>query len=315
MNKKSKIFLSGHKGMVGSSVNHLLKNQGYENIITKNRNELDLRNQAEVETFFRDEKPDIVFLFAAKVGGILANSTLKANFIYDNLMIQSNVIHSSYKSNVKKLLFMGSACIYPKLATQPMKEEELLSGKLEESNEPYAVAKIAGIKLCESYFNQYGSNFISLMPNNLYGPNDNFDLKESHVLPALIRKMHEAKINNKPKVEIWGTGSPIREFLYVDDLAIASLYLIKNLDANKLYNEMNISHINVGSGEEISIRDLAFLIKEIICYDGDLFFNGKLDGTPRKYLDIQRINDLGWKSKMTLKEGIIKTYDWFRNNK
>tara|TARA_B100001094_G_scaffold311999_1_gene348245 strand:+ start:2704 stop:3651 length:948 start_codon:yes stop_codon:yes gene_type:complete len=315
LNKKSKIFLTGHRGMVGTAILNELNSNGYQNILKKTSSELDLRNQAAVENLFKHERPDIVFLLAAKVGGILANSTLKADFIYDNLMIQSNVIHSSYKYNVKKLLFMGSACIYPKFANQPMKEEELLSGKLEESNEPYAVAKIAGIKLCESYFNQYESNFISIMPNNLYGPNDNFDLKESHVLPALIRKMHEAKINNKPKVEVWGTGSPIREFLYVDDLAKASVHLIKNLDAYKLYNEMQISHINVGSGEEISIRDLSLLVKEIVCYDGDLFFNGKMDGTPRKYLDIKRITDFGWKSKIRLREGIHRTYDWFKNNK
>jgi len=312
MKKTSKIFLSGHGGMVGSSMYSLLQKKGYNNILTRSRNELDLKNQASVEEFFKIERPEIVFLFAAKVGGILANSTYKADFIYDNLIIQSNIINSSHRYGVKKLIFMGSACIYPKFASQPIKEEELLNGKLETTNEPYAIAKIAGIKLCESYFHQFGSNFISIMPNNLYGQNDNFDLKNSHVMPALIRKIYEAKLSNKPEVEVWGTGKPLREFLHVDDLADAALFLAKKLEAKKLYDDMKISHINVGSGQEMSIKDLALLIKRIIGYEGSLFFNGKLDGTPRKFLDISRLSNLGWTSDVTLEEGINKTYDWYK---
>ena len=315
MKKTSKIFLSGHGGMVGSSMYSLLQKKGYNNVITRTRNELDLKKQSSVEEFFKIEKPEIVFLFAAKVGGILANNTFKADFIYDNLIIQSNIIDSSHRFGVKKLIFMGSACIYPKFASQPIKEEELLNGKLETTNEPYAIAKIAGIKLCESYFHQFGSNFISIMPNNLYGQNDNFDLKNSHVMPALIRKIYEAKLSNNPEVEVWGTGKPLREFLYVDDLADAALFLAKKLEAKKLYDDMKISHINVGSGNEISIKNLAYLIKDIIGYDGNLHFNGKLDGTPRKFLDLSRLESLGWASSTTLKEGITKTFNWYKSTK
>ena len=261
---------------------------------------------------FINERPEYVFLIAAKVGGILANDTYRADFIYDNLAIQTNVIHAVHKHDVKKLLFMGSACIYPKFANQPITEDQLLNGKLEFTNEPYAIAKIAGIKLCENYYKQYGSNFISIMPNNLYGPNDNFDLKTSHVLPALIRKMHEAKINNIDKVEVWGSGNPLREFLYVDDLAKASTYIMQKLNGEILYDKMDISHINVGSGDEISIKNLALLIKKIVGYKGDLSFNGKRDGTPRKLLDITRISNLGWTSKVSLKNGIETTYEWYK---
>lgn len=287
--------------MVGSAVWRALQADGFSNLIGRRSAELDLRNQADVEAFFQAEKPEYVVLAAAKVGGILANNIYRAEFLYDNLAIQNNVIHSAYKNGVKKLLFLGSSCIYPKLAPQPLKEEYLLSGLLEPTNEPYAIAKIAGIKMCESYRRQYGCNFIAAMPTNLYGPNDNYDLNNSHVLPALIRKMHEAKVQKKSEVEIWGTGSPLREFLHVDDLAAACLFLLKE------YNEELF--VNVGFGSDISIKDLAFLVKNIVGFEGELRFNtDKPDGTPKKLMDSGRINAMGWKPKISLEQGIASTY-------
>uniref|UniRef100_A0A7V3E8I2 GDP-L-fucose synthase n=1 Tax=Ignavibacterium album TaxID=591197 RepID=A0A7V3E8I2_9BACT len=310
----NKIYIAGHNGMVGSAIMRALQKNGYNNLLTKSFNELDLRRQSEVEKFFQSEKPEIVIVAAAKVGGILANNTYRAEFIYDNLMIEANLIHASYLNNTEKLIFLGSSCIYPKLAPQPLKEEYLLSGYLEYTNEPYAIAKIAGIKLCENYFRQYGCNFISAMPTNLYGPNDNFDLQTSHVLPALIRKFHEAKVNNSPTVTIWGTGKPLREFLYVDDLAEAILFMMEKIDAKDLYN-LGITHLNVGSGKDISISELASLIAEIIGYKGKIEHDStKPDGTPRKLMDVSRINSLGWKYKTELDEGIKKTYQWFLEN-
>ncbi len=301
MEKNAKIFVAGHNGMVGSAIWRALQADGFNNLIGKRSAELDLRNQAAVEAFFELEKPEYVVLAAAKVGGILANNIYRADFLYDNLAIQNNVIHSAYKSNVKKLLFLGSSCIYPKMAPQPLKEEYLLSGFLEPTNEPYAIAKIAGIKMCESYRRQYGCNFIAAMPTNLYGPNDNYDLNNSHVLPALLRKMHEAKMQQKSEVEIWGTGSPLREFLHVDDLAAACLFLLKE------YNEELF--VNVGFGSDISIRDLAFLVKEIVGFAGELRFNtDKPDGTPKKLMDSGRINAMGWSPQITLFEGIKLAY-------
>jgi len=294
--------VAGHTGMVGSAIVRKLNASGYHNIVYRKSSELDLRSQAAVNSFFEQEKPDYVFLAAAKVGGILANNTFRGEFLYDNLMIESNVIHASYANKVKKLLFLGSSCIYPKMAPQPLKEDYLLSGYLEYTNEPYAIAKIAGIKLCENYSLQYKVNFISAMPTNLYGPNDNYNLNNSHVLPALLRKMHEAKINNSPTVEIWGTGTPKREFLHVDDLADASYYLMQN------YNDTT-QIVNIGTGEDISIKDLASLIKEVTDYNGELVFNSeKPDGTPRKLMDVSKINNLGWKHQIGLREGIAKVY-------
>ena len=307
MNKDSKIYVAGHRGMVGSAILRKLQKEGYSNIITKTSKELDLRIQKDVDDFFKLEKPEYVFLAAAKVGGILANNTYRAEFIYDNLMIQSNVIHSAYKYGVKKLLFLGSSCIYPKYAPQPMKEEYLLSGYLEPTNEPYAIAKIAGIKMCEAYRHQYGCNFISAMPTNLYGPNDNYDLNNSHVLPALIRKFHEAKIYNKKEVIVWGTGNPRREFMHVDDLADACLFLMLN------YNDSQF--VNVGTGKDISIRELAELIKTIVGYEGNIIFDTtKPDGTPRKLLDLNYVHSLGWHHKIELEEGIKMTYQDFLKN-
>jgi len=307
MNKDSKIYVAGHRGMVGSAILRKLQKEGYSNIVTKTSKELDLRNQKDVEDFFQQEKPEYVFLAAAKVGGILANNTYRAEFIYDNLMIQSNVIHSAYKYGVKKLLFLGSSCIYPKYAPQPMKEEYLLSGYLEPTNEPYAIAKITGIKMCEAYRHQYGCNFISAMPTNLYGPNDNYDLNNSHVLPALIRKFHEAKINNKKEVIVWGTGNPRREFMHVDDLADACLFLMLNYNDGKF--------VNIGTGKDISIRELAGLIKTIVGYEGNIIFDTtKPDGTPRKLLDLSYIHSLGWHHKIELDEGIKMTYQDFLEN-
>jgi len=307
MNKDSKIYLAGHRGMVGSAILRKLQKEGYSNIITKTSQELDLRIQKDVDDFFKLEKPEYVFLAAAKVGGILANNTYRAEFIYDNLMIQSNVIHSAYKYGVKKLLFLGSSCIYPKYAPQPMKEEYLLSGYLEPTNEPYAIAKITGIKMCEAYRHQYGCNFISAMPTNLYGPNDNYDLNNSHVLPALIRKFHEAKIYNKKEVIVWGTGNPRREFMHVDDLADACLFLMLN------YNDSQF--VNVGTGKDISIRELAELIKTIVGYEGNIIFDTtKPDGTPRKLLDLNYMHSLGWYHKIELEEGIKMTYQDFLKN-
>lgn len=309
LNKK--IYVAGHSGMVGSAITNELKKRGFNNLILKEYPGLDLIRQNEVEKFFEKEKPEIVFIAAAKVGGILANNTYRAEFLYDNLMIEASLIHNSYKFGVEKLIFLGSSCIYPKLAPQPLKEEYLLSGFLEFTNEPYAIAKIAGIKLCENYYRQYGANFYSVMPTNLYGPNDNFDLETSHVLPALIRKFHEAKEKAKNEVIIWGTGKPQREFLFVQDIADAILFLMGNVDAQDLY-EKGISHINVGTGKDISINDLADMISNIVGYKGEVIHDtDKPDGTPRKLLDVSRINALGWKHKTELREGIIKTYKWF----
>lgn len=287
--------------MVGSAIVRNLEAKGYRNLLTFSSSELDLRNQSEVAKMFRTEKPKYVFLAAAKVGGIHANNVYRAEFLYDNLMIEANIIHSAYKENVEKLLFLGSSCIYPKLAPQPLKEDYLLEGYLEPTNEPYAIAKISGIKLCEAYRDQYGCNFISAMPTNLYGPNDNYDLNNSHVLPALIRKFHTAKVENQPNVEIWGTGTPKREFLHVDDLAEACYFLMEN------YNEKQF--LNVGTGEDISIADLANLVKSVVGYEGDLVFNTeKPDGTPRKLMDVSRINDFGWKHKIELEKGVASVY-------
>lgn len=299
MEKDSKIYIAGHRGMVGSAIHRKLEKEGYTNFIFSTSQELDLRNQEAVADFFAKEKPEYVFLAAAKVGGILANNTYRAEFLYDNLMIQNNVIHQSYVNNVKKLMFLGSSCIYPKMASQPLKEEYLLGGFLEQTNEPYAIAKIAGIKMCENYRTQYDCNFISVMPTNLYGPGDNYDLKKSHVLPALIRKFVEAKQENKPSVEVWGTGSPLREFLYSDDLAEACYFLMQNYDEKEF--------INIGVGEDISIKDLALLIKKLVGYEGELKFDtSKPDGTPRKLMDVSKIKNLGWEAKTSLEEGITQ---------
>jgi GDP-L-fucose synthase len=299
--KTSKIYIAGHRGMVGSAILRKLKSEGYSNFVLRSSGELDLKNQAEVNLFFQEEKPDYVFLAAAKVGGINANNIYRAEFLYDNLMIQNNVIHNAYLTKVKKLMFLGSSCIYPKLAPQPLKEESLLTGTLESTNEPYALAKIAGIKMCESYRRQYGSNFISVMPTNLYGPNDNYDLNNSHVLPALLRKFHSAKEENYSSVEVWGSGTPLREFLHVDDLADACYFLMMN------YNEE--AFVNIGVGEDISIKDLALMIKDIVGFEGELKFNSdKPDGTPRKLMDVSRLHKLGWKHKIGLREGIEKVY-------
>ena len=301
MEKDSKIFIAGHKGMVGSAIVRKLEAQGYHNLILKDSAELDLRNQQAVDTFFAQQKPDYILLAAAKVGGILANDTYKAEFIYDNIMIQSNIIHASYVHKAKKLLLLGSSCIYPKMAPQPLKEEHLLTGLLEPTNESYAIAKIAGIKMCQAYREQYGCHFICVMPTNLYGQNDNFDLNTSHVLPALLRKFHEAKLAHKPFVEIWGSGSPMREFLYVDDLADACYFLMINYDEKEI--------INIGTGKDITIKDLALMIKEIVGYTGDLRFDSsKPDGTPRKLLDVTKLHNLGWHHQIELKEGITKLY-------
>jgi GDP-L-fucose synthase len=310
--KNKKVYLAGHTGMVGSAILRELESRGYKNIIHKDLSELDLRNQLEVQKFFNETKPELVIIAAAKVGGILANNTYRAEFLYDNLMIEANLIHSSYLSKVEKLVFLGSSCIYPKLAPQPLKEEYLLTDTLEFTNEPYAIAKIAGIKLCENYYRQYGCNFISAMPTNLYGPNDNFNLETSHVLPALIRKFHEAKVENKDSVTIWGTGKPLREFMYVEDLANAIVFMMEYIEAKDLY-EKGITHLNVGSGKDIAISDLATLISEIIGFNGKIEYDStKPDGTPRKLMDVTRINSLGWKYKTELKEGIIKAYNFFK---
>lgn len=304
MRKNSKIYVAGHRGLVGSAIVRKLQSQGFKNLILKTRQELDLLDANAVQLFFLKEKPEYVFLAAAKVGGILANSQFKADFIYQNLVIQTNVIKSAHDSKVKKLLFMGSSCIYPKLALQPLKEEYLLDGKLEPTNAPYAIAKIAGIVMCQSFSEQYGDTFISVMPTNLFGQNDNFNLKTSHVLPALIRKFHEAKVGNQPQVEIWGTGKPRREFLHVDDLADASLYLMKN------YNDPEI--VNIGTGQDISIKELAELIKKVTGYPGELKFDtAKPDGTPQKLLDVSKLDKLGWEANISLEDGIKSTYDWF----
>jgi GDP-L-fucose synthase len=312
--QNKKIYLAGHNGMVGSAIFRELEKQGYKNLVYKDLSELDLRKQTDVEKFFNENKPEIVIIAAAKVGGILANNTYRAEFLYDNLMIEANLIHASYLNKVEKLVFLGSSCIYPKLAPQPLKEEYLLSDYLEYTNEPYAIAKIAGIKLCENYYKQYGSNFISAMPTNLYGSYDNFNLQTSHVLPALIRKFHEAKVERKESVTIWGTGKPLRDFLFVEDLAEAIVFMMEKVNAKDLYDN-NITHLNVGSGKDISISDLANLISEITGYTGKIIYDSsKPDGTPRKLMDASRINSLGWKYKTELKDGIIKTYDFFKKN-
>jgi GDP-L-fucose synthase len=315
MNKSNKIYVAGHRGMVGSAIIRVLKDQGFENIITRTHSELDLTNQQKVQEFFSQEKPDQVYLAAAKVGGIFANDTYPADFIYQNLMIEANVIHSAFKSNIKKLLFLGSSCIYPKLADQPMKEDALLSGYLEPTNEPYAIAKIAGIKLCESYNRQYGEShgidYRSVMPTNLYGPGDNYHPENSHVIPALIRRFHEAKTNNKQKVIVWGSGSPKREFLYVDDMASASVHVM-NLDKetyDQNTNEM-CSHINVGAGKDMSIGELAKSLKQVIGFAGDIEFDSsKPDGSPRKLMDSSRLISLGWRPKVELEKGLTLTYE------
>ena len=307
MEKGAKIFVAGHRGMVGSAIVRRLEKEGYQNLVLRTSQELDLRNQSAVEIFFAAEKPDYIFLAAAKVGGILANNTYRADFLYENLMIESNVIHQSYVHKVKKLLFLGSSCIYPKLAAQPLKEEFLLSGFLEETNEPYAVAKIAGIKLCESYRRQYGCDFISAMPTNLYGPNDNYDLKNSHVIPALIRKFHEAKVSGAREVEVWGTGKPLREFMHVDDLADACYFLMHH------YSEEGF--INIGTGSELSIGELALLIKKVVGVEVSLKFNvTKPDGTLRKLMDTSRLASLGWRSSISLVEGIKEVYTLIHRN-
>jgi len=329
MNKNSKIYVAGHRGLVGSAIVKNLESKGYKNLLLKTHKELDLLDQQAVKEFFEAEKPEYVILAAAKVGGIVANNTYRADFIYENLQIQNNVIHQSYLSGVKKLLFLGSTCIYPKNAPQPMKEDSLLTSELEYTNEPYAIAKIAGIKMCESYNLQYGTNFISVMPTNLYGPNDNFDLETSHVLPALLRKMHEAKLNNTPKVEIWGSGKPRREFLYSEDMADACVFLMKNIDFQDIVNEqlginsscditeykhkeIRNTHINIGTGVDISIKELTLIIKEIVGYEGELYFNTeKPDGTMVKLTDPSKLHSFGWKHKIKLKDGIQNMYEWY----
>ena len=301
MNVESKIYVAGHRGMVGSAIVRKLNAKGFNNIVVRSSKELDLRNQQAVNSFFEMENPDIVILAAAKVGGIHANSVYRAEFLYDNLMIQANIINAAYRFEVAKLLFLGSSCIYPKMADQPLREEYLLTGELEPTNEPYAIAKIAGIKLCESYRDQYGCNFISAMPTNLYGPNDNYDLNNSHVLPALLRKFHIAKQEGNAKVEIWGTGSPKREFLHVEDLAAACFFLLQN------YNEKE--PVNIGCGKDISIKDLALTIKKVVGFKGKLTFDtSKPDGTPRKLLSVDKLHDLGWKHQIELEEGITSVY-------
>ena len=307
MNLDAKIYVAGHRGLVGSAIVRNLEAKGYKNIIFRTHKELDLTNQEAVRTFFEEERPEYVFLAAAKVGGIHANNTYPADFIYDNLMIQNNVIKAAHDFEVKKLLFLGSTCIYPKMAPQPIKEEYLLTGSLEETNEAYAVAKIAGLEMCKFFKRQYGDNFISCMPTNLYGPNDNFDLKNSHVLPALIRKFHEAKVNNSEAVEVWGTGTPLREFLYVDDMADACVFLMENYDGEQ--------HVNIGTGEEVSIRELAETVKEVVGFDGELVFNTEMpDGTPRKLTTVDKLHGLGWKHKVSLDKGIRLAYNWFLEN-
>lgn len=306
MNYAAKIYVAGDTGLVGSAIIRALQKKGYTNIVTRTIQELDLRNQLAVNNFFATEKPEYVFVAAAKVGGIKANAERPASFIYDNLMIEANVIHAAYMHNVTKLLFLGSSCIYPRLCAQPIKEEYLLTGELEQTNEPYAIAKIAGIKLCESYNRQYGTNFISCMPTNLYGPHDNFDLESSHVIPALIAKMHNAKIEKLDQVILWGTGKPQREFLFVDDLTEALIFLMDNYDES--------IHINVGVGEDITIVELAQLIKEVVGFTGEIVFNqNHLDGTSRKLLNIDKLHALGWKAQTSLKKGLTKTYEWYQD--
>ncbi len=305
LEKSAKIYVAGHRGMVGSAIVRNLQSQGYTNIVYRTSKELDLRDYNAVQAFLQEEKPEYVFLAAAKVGGIVANNTYKGQFLFENLQIQNNVIHGSYLIGVKKLMFLGSSCIYPKFAPQPLKEEYLLTGTLEPTNEPYAIAKIAGIKMCEAYRDQYGCNFISVMPTNLYGPNDNYDLNNSHVLPAMIRKFHEAKKENKPQVELWGTGSPMREFLHADDLADACVYLMNT------YNDSTL--VNIGTGVDITIKELAETIKAEVGYEGEIFWNTeKPDGTPRKLMDVSKLHGLGWKHSIDLKEGIHRVYSEYK---
>lgn len=307
MKKNSRIYVAGHRGLVGSAIVRNLKANGFTNIITRTHAELDLTNQAYVRKFFEEENPEYVFLAAAKVGGIHANNTYPADFIYDNLMIQNNIIKAAHDFKVTKLLFLGSTCIYPKMAPQPIREEYLLTGALEETNEAYAVAKIAGLEMCKFFKRQYGDNFISCMPTNLYGPNDNFDLKSSHVLPALIRKFHEAKVNRAETVEVWGTGTPLREFIYVDDMAAACVFLMENYDGEQ--------HVNIGTGEEVSIRQLAETVKGVVGFEGELVFNTDMpDGTPRKLTSVDKLHGLGFMHKVSLNEGIRMAYEWFLEN-
>ena len=307
MEKNSRIYVAGHRGLVGSAIVRNLKANGFTNIVTRTHAELDLTNQAYVRKFFEEENPEYVFLAAAKVGGIHANNTYPADFIYDNLMIQNNIIKAAHDFKVTKLLFLGSTCIYPKMAPQPIREEYLLTGALEETNEAYAVAKIAGLEMCKFFKRQYGDNFISCMPTNLYGPNDNFDLKSSHVLPALIRKFHEAKVNRAETVEVWGTGTPLREFIYVDDMAAACVFLMENYDGEQ--------HVNIGTGEEVSIRQLAETVKEVVGFEGELVFNTDMpDGTPRKLTTVDKLHGLGFMHKVSLNEGIRMAYEWFLEN-
>lgn len=310
------IYVAGHQGMVGSSIVRKLKKKGFNNLLLRTSKQLDLMNQAKVQKFFETQKPDIVILAAAKVGGIHANNTLPAEFIYNNTMIEANVIHSAYKNSVKKLLFLGSTCIYPKLAKQPMSEEELLTGKLESTNEPYALSKILGIKLCESYNRQYGTDFRSVMPTNLYGMNDNFHLENSHVIPALMRRFHEAKINNDSVVSVWGSGKAKREFLFVDDMADASLFVLGlNKNTYQENTDPMLSHINIGCGKDFSINEVAQILKKVIGFKGDIVFDSsKPDGTKRKLIDITKLSSMGWRSRIEFEEGLIQTYAWFLSN-
>jgi len=316
MNSNDKIYVTGHNGMVGSAIVRKLREKGFINIITRSSSELDLTDQKNVHNFLQEEKPDYVVIAAAKVGGIHANDNYPAEFIYQNLMIEANLIHGSYLAGVNNLLFLGSSCIYPKESLQPIKEEYLLSGPLESTNEPYAVAKIAGIKLCESYNRQYGTDYRSIMPTNLYGPNDNFHPENSHVIPALIRKFHEAKVKNKPFVEVWGSGKPMREFLHVDDMAGASIHIM-DIDKKILESEVDpmLSHINIGTGIDITITDVAQTVKEVVGFCGEIVFNVKMpDGTIRKLLDVSKIENLGWMPTIALKDGLKETYEWFLEN-
>lgn len=318
MNKNSKIYIAGHRGLVGSAILRNLQSKGYDNLILKTHKELDLLNQESVNSFFEKHKPEYVILAAAKVGGIRANNTYRADFIYENLQIQNNIIHQSYVHKVKKLLFLGSTCIYPKKSPQPMEEYSLLTSELEYTNEPYAIAKIAGIKMCESYNIQYKTNFISVMPTNLYGENDNFNLETAHVLPALLRKVYEAKINNKKEVEIWGDGKPRREFLYSDDMADACVFILQNRDFKDCYDlhnkEIRNTHINIGTGIDISIKELAFMIKKIVGYDGDFYFNNKENGTMIKLTNPSKLHNIGWKHTVELEEGIKRIFKWYLKN-
>lgn len=307
MNKTDKIYVAGHRGLVGSAIVRNLKSKGYENIIGRTHAELDLTNQAAVKEFFETVRPDVVVLAAAKVGGINANNTVPAEFAYENMQIQCNVIKCSHDYNVKKLLFLGSTCIYPKMAPQPITEDALLTGPLEETNEAYAIAKIAGLEMCKFFKRQYGDDFISCMPTNLYGPYDNYDLQGSHVMPAMIRKFHEAKISDAPTVELWGTGAPLREFLHVDDMADACVFLLENYSGE--------SHVNIGTGKEVTIKELALMVKKAVDYKGEIVWNNDMpDGTPRKLTDVSRLHELGWSHKIELEEGIQSAYDWFREN-